>query len=65
MEDAEDEEYYCADVCEPSPCDYDEACTLEPVSCLRDPCPPVAVCKPDGDPCDLICGDFAVRYVIK
>eukprot|EP00752_Nemacystus_decipiens_P002302 g2178.t1 len=49
--DADAEYFYCADVCEPSPCTNGETCSLE----LRDdcgtdasPCPPVATCTAQG-----------------
>ena len=39
-------EHYCADVCDPSPCEDGEKCTLEYlVLCVRAPCPPSAVCS--------------------
>ena len=37
-------EHYCADVCDPSPCDEGEKCILEEVQCVRAPCPPVSTC---------------------
>eukprot|EP00903_Cladosiphon_okamuranus_P014932 g13824.t1 len=47
--------YYCADVCDPSPCSEGEVCTLQPTLCAVDvPCPPVAVCQ---DPCNGACDD--------
>lgn len=36
--------YYCADVCEPTPCSYGEVCALEDTQCEDDPCPPIANC---------------------
>lgn len=55
-----DEEYYCNDVCDPSPCDDDEICTLFPVQCFSAPCPSFANCDPSTeDPCDA-CGEFEV-----
>lgn len=46
---------FCADTCEGIFCKAGEKCTLQPVLCLEEPCPPVAVCIPD-DPCaDLPC----------
>eukprot|EP00903_Cladosiphon_okamuranus_P006480 g6339.t1 len=39
---------YCADVCDPSPCDDGEICELFPVPCIPETvCPPLAVCTPD------------------
>ena len=39
------DQYYCADVCNPSPCEDGEECTLEQlVYCILPPCPPEAVC---------------------
>lgn len=39
-------EYYCADVCDPSPCAEGETCNLVEVTCVRSPCPPFAECTP-------------------
>lgn len=42
-----DEEFYCADVCDPSPCTGDDTCSLvDRDDCDTDasPCPPVATC---------------------
>lgn len=42
------EEFYCADICDPSPCTSDETCSLqEPDDCdtAAGPCPPVATCS--------------------
>jgi len=41
-------EPYCADTCAPGTCGDEEACNLEAVQCVRDPCPDVAVCS---EPC--------------
>lgn len=40
------DQYYCAAVCEPSPCAEDEVCSLQDIVCIRDPCPPIATCSP-------------------
>ncbi|CAN0538168.1 unnamed protein product, partial [Scytosiphon promiscuus] len=42
-------EYYCADVCDPSPCDEGEMCILQYVLCARAPCPPLSACIGSGD----------------
>lgn len=42
-----DEEYYCADLCEPSPCTGSDTCSLEQqddCDTSTSPCPPVATC---------------------
>lgn len=60
------DDYYCTDVCEPSPCGVDETCELVPAtscpstSSASSPCPDTAVCI---DPCDGICDEFQVRVV--
>ncbi|DAZ97336.1 TPA: hypothetical protein N0F65_003700 [Lagenidium giganteum] len=36
---------YCADTCAASRCKKTEVCQLQQVLCLRDPCPPRAICK--------------------
>lgn len=57
------EGYYCADVCDPSPCDADETCQLVPSPCIGAYgalCPPVAECSPSmTDECDT-CHEFQV-----
>lgn len=43
-----EEEYYCADLCDPSPCTGDETCSLEErddCDTAASPCPPVAACS--------------------
>lgn len=63
------EQQYCADVCDPSPCEKDEVCSLEPCEYIPMPtsvCPPTAKCTPAtdvDDPCDA-CGKFQVRDVV-
>lgn len=47
-------------MCDPSPCEEDEECTLHPRKCVA-PCPPLAVCTPIEDPCNGTCGKFQVR----
>lgn len=42
-------EYYCADVCDSSRCLSGEMCDLMAVTCVRAPCPPVAVCSPASE----------------
>lgn len=58
------EGYYCADVCDPSPCEADETCTFVSVPCpavVGAVCPPEAECFPSTtDPCDA-CGEFQVN----
>lgn len=39
---------YCADNCDRRECRDGEVCVLQDVVCVRAPCPPVAVCVPDG-----------------
>lgn len=42
-----EEENYCADFCDPSPCTGDDTCTLEDqdqCDTTSSPCPPVATC---------------------
>ncbi|CAN0070530.1 unnamed protein product, partial [Ectocarpus fasciculatus] len=40
-------EYYCADVCDPTPCGDEEVCELLPVPCATETfCPEQAVCYP-------------------
>lgn len=43
------EEAYCADTCEAGTCGDEQSCSLDEVLCIRDPCPPVAVCTSQGD----------------
>ena len=45
---------YCADVCEPGVCPEGTRCDLTAVTCVRAPCPPVAACVPDVDPCATV-----------
>lgn len=57
------EGYYCADMCDPSPCDADETCQLFPTPCIGVVgaiCPPVAQCSSSTDPCED-CGEFQVN----
>ncbi|MCB1744157.1 MAG: hypothetical protein KDK91_27555, partial [Gammaproteobacteria bacterium] len=52
----------CVDTCDGFRCDVGEQCALEPVSCIAEPCPPVAICRPEmpdpSDPCSgMSCPD--------
>lgn len=39
------EQYYCADVCDPNPCQGEgDVCVLESAECRSGPCPPDALC---------------------
>lgn len=39
-----EDDYYCADTCDPSPCLDGEACTLVYPACSEAPCIPEATC---------------------
>ncbi len=42
---------YCADTCDDFPCPSGTTCQLSDVTCIREPCPPVARCVPNPDAC--------------
>jgi hypothetical protein len=44
-------EEYCVDFCAEGRCPSNEICELNPITCVRSPCPPHAAnCKPVGGP---------------
>lgn len=63
---AEEEQHYCADVCDPSPCQHHDVCELEEDDTCNnndEPCPPKATCNDkDKDICrGKRCDKFQVR----
>lgn len=62
------EGWYCADVCDPSPCQANETCQLVPTPCMAvvsAVCPPKATCFPSTtDPCDA-CGKFLANEALR
>lgn len=44
---------FCADICEGRPCEEGQVCELQDVTCVRSPCPPVAVCVDLPPVCSL------------